>query len=108
MAAIHLNKELFNQYINNEDKPILVEFWAPWCVYCKRITPAINKIAEQYEKELFVGLLNIDEEEALSDEQKIEIIPTLVIYKDGKALGSIVAPDSKAKIEAFIKETLEL
>ena len=106
MAAIHLNKELFHQYIINNDKPILVEFWAPWCVYCKRITPAINKIAEQYEKELFVGLINIDEEEALSDAEKIEIIPTLVIYKGGKALGSIVAPDSKAKIEAFIKETL--
>jgi len=106
MAAIHLNKELFHQYINNEDKPILVEFWAPWCVYCKRITPAMKKIADQYENELFVGLLNIDEEEKLSDDEKIELIPTLVIYKGGKALGSIVAPDSKAKIEAFIKETL--
>lgn len=108
MAAIHLNNELFNQYINDKNKPVLVEFWAPWCVYCRRITPAINKLAEQYEDSLVIGLINIDDEESLSNQEKIDLIPTLVIYKDGKALGSIVAPDSKAKIEAFIKETLSL
>ena len=108
MAAIHLDKELFYEYINNSDKPILVEFWAPWCVYCKRIAPALNKLVEQYKDTLFIGQLNIDEEESLSDDEKIELIPTFVIYQKGKALGSIVAPDSKSKIEAFIKEHLNL
>lgn len=108
MTAINLNNELFNKYTNDENKPVLVEFWAPWCVYCRRIAPAFNKIAEQYSDTLIVGQVNIDEEQALAIQEQIEVIPTLVIYQGGQALGSIVAPESKAAIEAFIKETLNL
>ena len=55
-----------------------------------------------------IGKLNIDEEPELAQKEQIEVIPTLVIYQSGQALGSIVAPESKAQIEAFIKETLNL
>lgn len=87
-------------------KPVLVEFWAPWCVYCRRITPAMEKISQQYEGRLTVAAVNIDEEAQLAQQERIEVIPTLVIYENGEALGSIVAPDSKARIEEFIEETL--
>lgn len=106
MAAINLNKELFYKYINDGNKPILVDFWAPWCVYCRRIAPAIEKLAEAYEETLVIGKLNIDEEPHLADLEEIEVIPTLVIYKGGQVLGSIVAPESKAQIEDFIKNTI--
>ena len=106
MAAINLNKELFHKYINDGNKPILVDFWAPWCVYCRRIAPAIEKLAEAYEETLVIGKLNIDEEPHLADLEEIEVIPTLVIYKGGQVLGSIVAPESKAQIEDFIKNTI--
>lgn len=102
---IALNSELFKKYIQ-EEKPVLVEFWAPWCVYCRRIASAMKKIADQYKDELVVSQVNIDDEPALSESERIELVPTLVIYKNGKDLGSIVAPESKAKIEEFIKETL--
>lgn len=108
MAAINLNKELFEAYANNENKALLVDFWAPWCVYCRRIAPAYDKIAEQYNDKLDIAKLNIDEAQELAIREQIEVIPTLVIYKGGQALGSIVAPESKAQIEAFIKETLNL
>jgi len=103
---IAMNTELFNKYTADSSQPVLVEFWAPWCVYCRRIAPALEKVAEQYEGILSVGQVNIDNEPLLAQKERIEVIPTLVLYKDGKALGSIVAPESKAKIEEFIRENL--
>lgn len=108
MAAIDLNKELFDNYSNDNNKPVLVDYWAPWCVYCRRIAPALNILAEQYKDSLIIGKINIDDEQELAVQEQIEVIPTLVIYRGGQALGSIVAPESKAQIEAFIKETLNL
>jgi len=106
MTAKDLNKELFDQYTNDTQKPVLIDFWAPWCVYCRRIGPGLNILAEQYNEQLVIGKINIDDEQELAIQEQIEVIPTLVIYQGGRALGSIVAPESKAQIEAFIKETL--
>ena len=106
MAAVSMTTQQFNQSITEGGKPVLVEFWAPWCVYCRRISPAMDKIAAQFADTLLVGQVNIDDEPQLAAKEQIEVIPTLVLYRDGQALGSIVAPESKAKIETFIQETL--
>ncbi len=103
---ISVNTETFRNMIANNEQPVLVDFWAPWCVYCRRIAPALGKIAEQYRGSLVVAQVNIDEEPALARQEQIEVIPTLILYRNGQALGSIVAPESKAGIEAFIQETL--
>ena len=103
---MELNGKLFQELVQGE-KPVLVDFWAPWCVYCRRIAPAYEKIAQQYGEELVVAKLNIDEVPEIAEQERIEVIPTLVMYKGGKTLGSIVAPESKARIEAFIREMLE-
>jgi len=105
MAAVNINKEQFH-YLLNEEKPILIDFWAPWCSYCRRIGPAYEKIAEQYEQQLVVAKVNIDDEPQLAEAEQIEVIPTLVLYRGGQAIGSIVAPESKAMIDQFISETL--
>ena len=103
---IAMNTALFKQHTEEMDRPVLVEFWAPWCVYCRRIAPALEKVAEQYEGTLTVAQVNIDEEPLIANGEQIEVIPTLVLYQNGKALGSIVAPVSKAAIEEFIQEHL--
>jgi len=103
---IAMNKELFQNHVMEGSKPVLVEFWAPWCVYCRRIAPALKAVADKYADTLTVGQLNIDDEPQLAEKERIEVIPTFVIYQNGEALGSIVAPESRARIEEFIQETL--
>ena len=105
MSAVQMNQELFEKKLQ-EGGWVLVDFWAPWCGYCRRIGPAYEKIAEQYGEEIIVAKINIDEEPQLSDKEMIEVIPTLVMYKNGKAIGSIVAPESKSAIDTFIQESL--
>ena len=105
MAAMNMNQEQFKQLIR-EEKPVLVDFWAPWCSYCRRIGPAYEKIGEEYADSLAVGKINYDEEPQLIERFGIDTIPTLMLFKNGEVIGSVVAPGSKAAIEAFIRETL--
>ena len=105
MATMNMNKEQF-QNMMEDGKVVLVDFWAPWCSYCRRINPAYEKIAAQYGADMAVVKVNIDEEPQLAEKEQIEVIPTLVLYRGGEAIGSIVAPESKAMIDAFIQESL--
>ena len=105
MAAMNINNEKYQDLLK-ADKPLLVDFWAPWCSYCRRIGPAYDRIAQQFEEDVNVVKINIDDEPALAEAEHIEVIPTLVLYRDGQAIGSIVAPESKAMIESFIRESL--
>ena len=105
MAAMNMNQEQFKQLIRGE-KPVLVDFWAPWCGHCRRIGPAYEKIGEEYADSLVVGKINYDEEPQLIERFGIDTIPTLMFFKSGEVIGSVVAPGSKAAIETFIQETL--
>ena len=106
MAAIQINREQF-QRLAEGDKPVLVDFWAPWCGYCRRIAPAYDKIAEEYGDRIEVTKLNIDEEGAFAEAEGVEVIPTLILYRGGKAVDSVVNPGSKAAMEQFIRAALE-
>ena len=105
MAAMQINKTQFQQWMQ-EGKTILVDYWAPWCGYCRRIGPAYDKVAEEYGDRLVVAKVNIDEEPQLTEAQGVEVIPTLILYKDGKAVNRVVAPKSKAAIDQFLQEGL--
>lgn len=106
MSVMDLNAQGFAALIR-EETPVLVDFWAPWCTYCRRIGPAYDKIAQQYTDTLTAARVNIDAEPELARQEQIEVIPTLVLYRSGKSIGSIVAPESKAMIEAFLEEALK-
>jgi len=105
MSIINVDKKIFKEKIESEST-ILIEFWAPWCVYCRRIAPVLSKIAAQYEGELEIGKINIDEEPELAGNERIQTVPSLVFYSHGKKAAAIEAPDSKTAIDDFIKVNL--
>ena len=103
---IAMNQELFEKLAISAEAPVLVEFSADWCVYCRRIGPALQRVAQQNRDSLVVGQVNIDDHPELARSEGIEVVPTLVLYHKGEALGSIVAPESRSRIEEFIEDFL--
>ena len=106
MSILNMNAEGYRKFTQAE-QPVLVEFSAPWCVYCRRLAPALESVAEEYRDTLAFGAVNIDDNPELAQSEKIEVVPTLLIYQNGQVLGSIVAPESRAQLVAFIEETLQ-
>ncbi len=101
---LELNEKNFEKWIRGE-KPVLVDFWAQWCVYCRRIAPAVEKLAQNRE-DVVIAKINVDDAPQVARQEGIEVIPTLVLYQGGQRLGSIRAPESKARIEEFLEEYL--
>ena len=100
-----MNTEAFYQTLRQADRPVLVEFHAPWCVYCRRLEGAMTRL-EQSRRDLTVLRINIDEHPELAEKERIEVVPTLVVYEGGQSIGSIVAPESRARIEDFLTDTV--
>ena len=106
MAVVNINRNQFEEMVHSGNA-VLVEFSAPWCVYCRRLAPALESVAEEYKDTLVFTAINIDDEPELAEAEAIEVVPTLLIYHSGQVLGSIVAPESRAQLVAFIEETLQ-
>ena len=103
MAAKNINVQELRDLIESK-KPVLVDFWATWCPHCRKINPAYEQIAEEYAGRLEVVKVDVDQDETLWEE--LELIPTLRLYMEGKPVDSIVAPQSKAAIEAFLADVM--
>ena len=103
MAIETLTKQNFDTDVLQAAEPVLVEFTAPWCVYCRRLAPVLERI-DWNDGIPKIGTVNIDEEPELARQYNIEVIPTLLIFQNGAHGDRLVAQDSQAKLEAWIHE----
>ncbi|HWI65552.1 MAG TPA: thioredoxin [Symbiobacteriaceae bacterium] len=96
----------WSEAVQNSARPVLVDFWAPWCGPCRMIAPIVDELAGEYEGSLSIGKLNVDENQAIAAQFGVMSIPTLLIFKGGQPVERIVgfAPkkDLKAKIDAVL------
>ena len=88
MSAININKNNFQNEIMNSEKPVLLDFWAPWCAPCRMLAPVVEEIASE-RADIKVGKINIDEQSELANKFGIMSIPTLVAMKNGKIIQQV-------------------
>ena len=97
MSAINITKNNFQNEVMNSDKPILLDFWAPWCAPCRMVAPTVEEIASE-RVDIKVGKINVDEQPELANKFGIMSIPTLVVMKNGKIVQRVSGVRSKNTI----------
>jgi len=97
----------FKKEVLESDKPVLIDFWAEWCVPCKKIEPIIEELSEEFKNHVKFLRLNVDENPSIAYEYEIRGIPTLVLFKDGKPVDRIVGLTSRKELSEKITRIKE-
>ncbi|MBL7081751.1 MAG: thioredoxin [Candidatus Omnitrophica bacterium] len=103
MEELKITDENFKQEVLNSSIPVLVDFWAPWCMPCFMVAPVVEEIAKEYEGILKVCKVNVDQAPGTAQEYRIMGIPTLGIFKAGNIVDTIVGAVPKSEIEKKLK-----
>ena len=104
--ALEVNDSNFEAEVKNSDMPVLVDFWAPWCGPCRKISPIIDDIATEYAGKVKVVKVNTDENMKLTQEFSISGIPSLLIFKNGEAVERLVGLMKKNQLVSNIEKYL--
>lgn len=102
MAVVTLTVANFDDEVLKSELPVLVDFWADWCGPCKRLSPTVDRVAEEH-PEIKVGKVNVDNEEALAVRFGIMSIPTLLVFRNGELINQSVGLISEEAILALLK-----
>jgi thioredoxin 1 len=103
----HVTDAKFDDEVLQSDLPVLVDFWAPWCRPCLAIAAAVEELAKEYRGKIKVGKMDVDENPQTPSTYGIRGIPTLILFKGGKAANQVVGAVPKIKLKAMIEESIK-
>ena len=101
MPVMHITKDNFREEVLDSEKPVLLDFWAPWCGPCRMVAPILEEIAEE-RPDIKVAKVNVDEEEELASQFRVMSIPTLLVMKDGEIVNQSVGARPKQAILSML------
>ena len=105
-SLLHLSDDNFESEILKSELPALVDFWAPWCGPCRAIAPVLDELALKYKDRVKVAKINIDDHRKTAESFNVRSIPTLVLFKNGKALETVIGLASKDRLEDLLAKVL--
>jgi thioredoxin 1 len=104
--VLHVNDSDFDTTVVGNALPCLVDFWAPWCGPCKAIGPVIDELADEFDGQIQIAKMNVDDNPATPGKFGIRAIPTLILFKDGEVVDKITGAVGKAQLVDLINKAL--
>jgi len=105
-ALSQVTDDNFEEVILKSEKPALVDFWATWCGPCRALSPIVEQVADSFQGQVTFSKLNIDDNPNVTAKYGVMSIPTLILFKDGKAIERLVGLVPKERLEEFVKKAL--
>ena len=105
MATINITDASFEEDVLKSDKPVVLDFWAPWCGPCKMIGPSLEEISDEMADKITVAKINIDENPTTPTKFGVRGIPTMLVFKNGEAAATKVGAVSKTSIVEWIEDS---
>ncbi len=102
-----LTKNNFSEKVLESSRPVLVDFWADWCAPCRAVAPVVDRVADQFEDQLTVGKVNVDEEPELAQSYGIRSIPALLVFRDGQVVDQIAGAVPFGQLSASVERALD-
>ena len=106
MADLNFTDQNFADEVIKSEIPALVDFWAPWCAPCRIVSPIIEELAKEYEGKVKVGKLNVDENPNTASKYGVMSIPSILIFKNGEPVKTMIGAQSKENYKKAIDEAL--
>ena len=106
MADLNFTDQDFKTQVLENTQPVIVDFWAPWCGPCKAISPIISELAQEFEGKVKVGKINVDENSQVAGQYSVMSIPSVVFFKNGQPIRTMVGAQSKENYKQEIESIL--
>lgn len=101
-----ITKDNFESEVTNSDVPVLLDFWADWCMPCKMVAPVLEELAKEYDGKLKIGKVDVDQNQELAARYNIVSIPTLLLVKGGEVVKQQIGAVPRGQIEQMLKEVV--